>query len=243
MGMLALVVVLLGLGFLGYRAYESRSLEHEAAQAIGEVQVLLQRLRNDEQISARYKGELADAGQSFQEAQAALSRNDFRKARDDARRSHNILHSIVDAQGLPESAGRAQFVSVQGEVLCRRGEGGDWREARSRSPLLPGDYVRTSENGSAEISFQDGTLYTVRPNTQFIVSASRAGDGAEEQSIEMEYGWVDMNTAQSTSNVKTPNAVARVEQSSEAFVAVDKGTSAGRFGALSGTVQVAAEGG
>ena len=71
--------------------------------------------------------------------------------------------------------------------------------------------------------FLDGTLYTVRPNTLFMVSGR--GSGAEmrrEQSISMEYGWVDLNTAQGTSNVKTPGAVARVKQDSEAFVSVDK---------------------
>jgi hypothetical protein len=243
MGFLVLVVVLLGLGFLGYRAFESRSLEREAAQVIGEVQGLLQRLQKEERTSAGFKTELETAWKSFQGAQTAFSQNDFRDARESALRSRNILRSILDALELPESAGRAQFISLQGEVLYRRGDGGEWKEARSRSTLQPGDYVRTAENGSAEIMFQDGTLYTVRPNTQFIVSASRAAGGAEEQSIEMEYGWVDMNTAQGSSNVKTPNAVARVQQDSEAFVAVDKTSADGRFGALSGTVEVAAKGG
>ena len=38
----------------------------------------------------------------------------------------------------------------------------------------------------------------------------------------MEYGWVNLNTAQRASRVKTPGAVARVQQDSEAFVAVDR---------------------
>lgn len=242
MGLLVLVVVALGLGFLGYKAWESRSLEREAGQVIEEVRGLLQRLRGEERTGAGYKTELEAAWQSFQDAQTAFGRTDFRRALESGRRSRNVLLSILEALQLPESAGQAQFISIQGEVLFRRGDGGDWKEARSRAALKPGDYVRTSENGSAEIMFLDGTLYTVRPNTQFIVSAKAAG-GSGGQTIEMEYGWVDMNTAQSTSNVKTPNAVARVQQDSEAFVQVDKGSADGRFGALRGKVEVAAEGG
>ncbi len=242
MGLLVLVVVALGLGFLGYKAWESRSLEREAGQVIEEVRGLLQRLRGEERTGAGYKTELEAAWQSFQDAKTAYGRTDFRRALESGRRSRNVLLSILEALQLPESAGQAQFISIQGEVLFRRGDGGDWKEARSRAALKPGDYVRTSENGSAEIMFLDGTLYTVRPNTQFIVSAKAAG-GSGGQTIEMEYGWVDMNTAQSTSNVKTPNAVARVQQDSEAFVQVDKGSADGRFGALRGKVEVAAEGG
>ncbi len=59
----------------------------------------------------------------------------------------------------------------------------------------------------------------------------------------MEYGWVDLNTAQGTSNVKTPGAVARVQQDSEAFVTVDRGSNQGRFGALRGGMELTAKGG
>lgn len=242
MGLLVLVVAALGLGFLGYRAWESRSLEREAGRVIEEVQGLMQRLQEAE-TSAPFKTEMEAAWQSFQEAQTSFGRKDFRKALESGRRSRNVLLSILDALQIPETAGQAQFISIQGEVLYRRGDGGDWKEARSRTPLHPGDYVRTAGSGSAEIMFLDGTLYTVRPNTQFIVSAGRPAAGGGEQTIEMEYGWVDMNTAQSTSNVKTPNAVARVQQDSEAFVTVDKGSTDGRFGAVTGAVEVAAKGG
>ena len=241
MGLLVLVVVVLALGYLGFRTLETQSRERRAAEVIEEVRGLMDRLPNEARSESSFKGEIDAAWLSFQDAQAAFGKRNFQKALESGRRSRNILRSILDALQLPETAGQAQFISIQGGVLYRRGESGDWKEARSRAPLHPGDYVRTSENGSAEIMFLDGTLYTVRPTTQFIVSAGH--QGGTEQAIEMEYGWVDMNTAQSTSQVKTPNAVAQVQQDSEAFVAVSQGSTGGRFGAVSGTVQVEAEGG
>jgi hypothetical protein len=240
---LLVTVVVLGLSFLGYRLWESRAQEREARQVIDESQVLIQRLQ-DQDRGGGFRGEYDAAWQGLQEARNQFANQDFRGALDNARRSRNMLLSILDALGQPSgAAGQAQFISIQGDVEYRRGDGGDWQEARSRIPLQNGDYVRTSESGSAEIMFLDGTLYTVRQNTQFIVSSSRTAAGREEQAIEMEYGWVDLNTSQGTSSVKTPNAVARIQQESEAFVAVDRDSSQGRFGALSGGIELTSKGG
>jgi hypothetical protein len=243
MGLLTLILALLGVGFLVYRVWENRALERESSLLIADVQDLIQRLQKDGR-TAGSKNEFGAAWQSFQDAQSAFARRDFRTSLDDARRSRNVLLSILDTLALPATAGQAHFISIQGKVELRRGDSGDWEEGRSRVALQPGDYVRTAEKGSAEIMFLDGTLYTVRPNTLFMVSAGRpSAGGGDDQAISMEYGWVDLNTSQSSSNVKTPGAVARVKQDSEAFVAVDKNSSQGRFGAFSGAVELASKGG
>jgi len=242
-GLLLLIFAVLGLVFLGYQAWDRQSLEREAAAVIDEADGLLVRLRAEKR-AASFSAELAAAEQSFAEAQARFSSHDFRGALDTGQRSRNVLLSILDSLALRGSTGQAQFISLQGEVEFRRGDGGDWQEARRRVQLQPGDYVRTSESGSAEIMFVDGTLYMVRPNTQFIVSPARPGTGKAEQSIEMEYGWVNLSTSpRSSSNVRTPGAVARVKEASEAFVSVDKTTSQGRFGAYSGGMELSSKGG
>ena len=244
-GLLLLTLAVLGLGFVGWRAYDRQSVERQAAAVIEEAGGLLQRLSGEKRASS-FAGELAAARQSLDEAQSRFSVKDFQRALDHGQRSRNVLLSIQDALSPRGSAGQAHFISIQGEVEYRRGDGGggDWQEARNRVQLQPGDTVRTSENGSAEIMFLDGTLYTVRPNTQFIVSPGSPGSSRSEQSIAMEYGWVNLSTSsKSTSNVKTPGAMARVKQDSEAFVAVDKGTSQGRFGAYRGGMELASNGG
>ncbi|HEX7182363.1 MAG TPA: hypothetical protein VF756_11005 [Thermoanaerobaculia bacterium] len=242
-GLLFLIVAVLGLGYFGYRQWESRAMEREAGQVIEEVQELTHRLQNEARAGS-YRNELAAAFQSFQSARTAFGRGNFRAALEDGRRSRNVLLSIMDALVMPGTVGQAQFISLQGEVEFRRGDGGDWEEARSRVPLHAGDYVKTSGKGSAEIMFLDGTLYTVRPNTLFMVSGGRsAAGGPAEQSIQMEYGWVDLNTAQGTSNVRTPGAVATVKEDSQAFVAVDRSSSQGRFGAFTGGIELSSKGG
>jgi hypothetical protein len=239
-----LILAASGLGVVGYRAWDRQALEREAAAVIEEAAGLLRRVR-DEKPAAGFAPELETARLSLQEAETKFAARDFQAALDSGERSRNVLLSIVDALELRSSTGQAHFISLHGEVEYRRGSTGDWVEARGRAQLQAGDSVRTSEGGSAEIMFQDGTLYTVRPNTQFIVSASstRAG-GAAEQSIQMDYGWVNLSTSHnSTSNVRTPGAMARVREDSEAFVTVDKTSSEGRFGAYRGSMELSSRGG
>lgn len=242
-GLLVLVLVAVGVGLLGYRQVERRNQEKEAAAIIAEAEELLGKLKAEKRLVS-FAAEYAAARQSYDDAQSLLAARDFPAALENGLRSRNVLLSILDALEPRGSSGQAQFVVTQGEVEYRRGNGGDWLEARSRVQLQPGDSVRTSDKGSAEIMFLDGTLYAVRPNTQFIVSAGSAKPGgAADQAIEMEYGWVNLSTSQRDSNVKTPGAVARVRKESEAFVAVDKATSQGRFGTYRGTMQLSSKGG
>jgi cbb3-type cytochrome oxidase subunit 3 len=242
-GLLLLILAALGIGFVVWRTWDRQTVEQRAAAVIEEADGLLQRLRAEKR-AAGFTGELTAARQSLDEARSQFSSQDFRGALDSGQRSRNVLLSLLDALSPRGSAGQAQFIQIQGDVEYRRGDGGEWQEARSRVQLQPGDYVRTSEGGSAEIMFVDGTLYTVRPNTQFIVSPGSPGAGKAEQSIVMEYGWVNLSTSpKSASNVKTPGAMARVQQDSEAFVSVDKETSQGRFGAYRGGMELASNGG
>lgn len=242
LGLLLLILAAVGLILWVYRAWDRQSLEREAEAVIEEAGGLLQRLKDDKRIT-RFATEYGSARQSWQEAQAKLAIQDFAGALDSGKRSRNVLRLLLDQLEQPGTSGQARFIALEGEVEYRRGDTGDWQAARTRVQLQPGDYVRTSDGGSAEIMFVDGSLYTVRPNTQFIVSPVSGSAEPAEQSIEMAYGWVDLSTSDKSSNVRTPRAVARVREKTEAFVSVDKETSRGSFGAYQGSVQLSSKGG
>jgi cbb3-type cytochrome oxidase subunit 3 len=243
LGLLLLILAAVGLIVYVYRAWERQSAEREAREVIEEAGVLLQRLRGEKRV-ASFANDYSAARQSLQEARAKLTARDFAGALKSGQRSLGLLQSIFETLALRGTSGLARFHVVEGEVEYRRGDTGDWLPARARVQLQPGDSVRTSDGGSAEIVFVDGSLYTVRPNTQFIVAPGGSGSlGPAEQSIDMAYGWVDLSTSEKSSNVRTPRAVARVREQTEAFVSVDKGTSRGRFGAYRGGVELSSTGG
>ncbi len=242
---LVLLIAVLGAGlYFGYKEYERRTLRQKVEMLLDEAQALMARVQR-EQRTFTSRAEYRSARDSFHQAKGRVGEGRLKEARTSAQRSVDLLQALLYDLSPSSSGGLAQFVSTQGEVEFRRAGGGEWQEARNHLPLHPGDAVRTTGGGSAEITFSDGTLYTVRPNTQFIVSSlTPAGPGRRpEQTIEMEYGWVDLSTRQVGSSVKTPSATARVREDSEAFVSVDRATSKGRFGALRGMVELASASG
>jgi hypothetical protein len=249
---LSLIAAALVVGIMVYRSWSRQALERESRAVIEEDQHLLTQVGDDAK-AGDYKSEYGAGLQSLQEARSEYSRDSFRAALASAVTSRKLLQSILDAVALTNSGGQAQFISLQGAVEFKRADGGSWEEGRSRLALRAGDYVRTGDGGSAEIMFRDGTLYTVRSNTQFVISttgpaggaAAGAGSGAEtaEQAIKMEYGWVNLNTSSRPSQVQTPGAVARVREDSEAFVTYDRGANRGRFGAFHGGMELASKGG
>jgi hypothetical protein len=241
-GLLLGLVAAVLLGWKGYHVWERSAMEREARRAIEDVRTLLGRVQ-PEGRGSEFKSEYGAAYESFEEARGEYSRGAYDEARKSALRSRNVLQTILEALSPGGGTGQARFLSVQGEVEFRRANAGDWDEARAHVQLRPGDYVRTGTSGSAEILFLDGSLYLMRPNTQIIVSSVRPGPRGAEQAIQMEYGWLDMNTAERPSKVTTPSAEARVEEKSEGFVSFDRNSRRGRFGAIRGLIELAAKGG
>lgn len=243
LGWLVLVVVLAGGSWLGWRAWSEHTLRNEAAFLIDEVGALLERATR-ERPSGAFAEEFESARGGYEAARRAAEQNDFRTAVAEGRRSRALLLAVLDAAGTGSASGEAQFIAIQGSVEMRRGDQGEWEPARARDVLRSGDFVKTGTNGSAEVVFLDGTLYTVRPNTLFVVTRQRAGVGtATEQTISMEYGWVNLNTAQRGGRVTTPRAEARVARDTEAAVSVDKATATARFATYRGEVEVTSEAG
>lgn len=245
---LLLIAAVLAGGYLAYRSWEGKSLERNSRLVIDADQRLLAQVRDDVKVG-EFKSEYEAGIQRLQEARNDFAQRRFRTALANAVTCRKLLQSILDTVALTNSGGQAQFISLQGEVEYKRSDAGSWEEARPRLPLRAGDYVRTGNGGSAEIVFLDGTLYTVRGNTQFVISPGgtpaegAAGEAAADQTIQMEYGWVNLNTASRPSQVKTPGAVAKVREESEAFVTYERSGKRGRFGAVRGGMELAADGG
>ena len=243
-GMLLVLVVLAGGGFLGYRYWQNHDLERRASEVIGEARSLVNRLQGESfatDLGTKYQGAVDTLG----EASAAFKRAEFASALEQGRRSRALLQSILDAAGGGRGgSAAAQFISVQGRVEFRRGDRNVWEEARPRVALQPGDHVRTGGNGSAEIMFLDGNLYTARPDTQLIINRSQGrGSPLGEQSIRMDYGWVNLNTSRQGGKVATPAAEARVGGDSEATVTYDAEARTGRYAAYRGSLEVASAAG
>ncbi len=239
LGVLVVAAGLLAVGARYFHQWEEKALAREASRVIDDARG---KFDGYEQVATPAQRKLLDGARAnLVAAESAYREGNYRTAIEQAKKVREVLATLFE--GAPGTGkGAANFVAIQGTVEYRRGEGGDWRPAKSRISLEPGDYVRTSA-GSAEIVFADGSFYTVRANTQLIVSSVRGADGGEGQSIRMDYGWVDLSTRTKASQIATPGAQTRVRESSEAFVSYDREEGKGRFGAVKGGLDLASSAG
>jgi len=239
-GLFLLLVVLAGGGYFGYKYWEATALKRAADEAINDARVLLQQLGESSGVGVT-RSEYDTAYQGIGDARRLFDGSSYRSALDKARSTRGYIAGLL-APGLGRGGGVAEFTVVQGRVEYRRGERGDWEPARTRVRLDPGDFVKTSANGSAFIQFADTSTFQVRPNTLFIVSGSQGGGGRNQRTIELQYGWINLNTGQRGSTVVTPLAEARLEDDTAAVVSFDSERERGSFTAFSGSLQVEAGG-
>jgi hypothetical protein len=234
-GIFVFLLAAAGAGYIGFRAWERYAIQREAAQVIDEARVLFQRLRSERSL-AGFKSEYDAAWGGIEEARTLYTQARFDEALAKAVRGRDMLLSLLQASRQSHDGGEAQFIAAQGRVEFRRADRGEWEQARARVMLRPGDYVKTGTNGSAEIMFGDGTLYTVRSDTLFLVSSRAAGERGKR--VELQYGWINLNTAQTGSKVATPQAEAMVADQSEAVVSYDEQKRQGTFSTFRGEMAI-----
>jgi hypothetical protein len=229
--------------FAGYRAYlswDAYTIERRAAETLSGARSLLDTLHTQDNVTG-HREEIAQASLNLNEAEQAWEQGSYRSALFKAQVSRGLLLDVLDSVQNPGRRGEARFIYVEGEVEYRRGETGRFRRARPRDVLHEGDYVRSSDQGSAEILFDsDGTLFTVRPGTMLKVQARLRLRGRGEP-VRMEYGWVDLETSRRPSGIETEHTAIRVDTESAATVTYEQASATGRFAVGRGTAQVAAQ--
>lgn len=227
----AVVLMVVAVSWAGYGLWQEYRVERRTTEVMAQVEVLADQLATAE-VKERFRPEYDGAWSGFQQASGLVEEGDYRRALPLAVESRDALLSIRNALG--GGSRDAQFVAVEGGVEFRRGERGRWQPARGDVLLQPGDYVRTSVSGSAEILFPDGTFFVVRKSSQVIISHTAEGPGDDQEQMEMEYGWVNLSTSKSPGKVRTPEAEARVDRDSEVFLSYERSSGKGRFGAIRG---------
>jgi hypothetical protein len=148
-----------------------------------------------------------------------------------ARRFEEAFRSAVESQSYSrralggagtEETGDASFISIEGDVSMQSAGRSTFEPARQRQALFDGDFIKTGRNGSAEIMFADGTLYTLRPGSLFEVHRPSLAESAGSQ-VKIVSGVINVYTAGSTSKIATDAATADVDRDSRAALDVESG--------------------
>ncbi len=228
---ICLVLALIG-GSLAYQQWEQRTRRDRAERAIDEAGVLARELEeHDDYDQIRLEHHVA--WDDLKDARSELEAERYGAALNSARSALREFDSIFDV-GEGNAGGKSRFLSVEGGVEYRRGERGAWIKARSADSLNAGDWIKTSDSGTAEIRLPDGSNYVLRHNTLVHLGLDSAGTTSGEPVAEVSFGWVEFNTAQSGSKVKTPGSEAILEGDTEVTISYDPNREEGKIKTIAG---------
>ncbi|HYB53399.1 MAG TPA: FecR domain-containing protein, partial [Thermoanaerobaculia bacterium] len=216
---LALLLVAGGVGYFLYNR-SRRSPEDKARAEISTASTLLARA-----VAAsgaeRPGSHVSQARDALRLAQVAFTARHFDEAFRKAVESQSYARRALGGAG-SEETGDASFISIEGDVSLQSAGRSTFEPARQRQPLFDGDFIKTGRNGSAEIMFADGTLYTLRPGSLFEVHRPSLSDAAGSQ-VKIVSGVINVFTAGSASKISTDAATADVDRDSRAALDVEKG--------------------
>ncbi len=137
---------------------------------------------------------------------------------------------------------QAHFLNIDGNVRVKKANAIGWVAASPNLPLEKGDVVQASSDSVARISFADGTIYTVRPETLIVVeeNSGLANSKVTNVSVQVTVGEVDLSTTkfEGVSKVVIANMEARMGQDSRAKVKHDPKTQTGEFTMAQGNSEV-----
>ncbi|HXY40853.1 MAG TPA: FecR domain-containing protein [Vicinamibacteria bacterium] len=83
----------------------------------------------------------------------------------------------------PEVQTGARFSSIEGSVQVKRAGTLEWLSASRATVLRQNDLVRTGPGGAAEIRFEDGFVFSVRPESLITVEESTQNTVSREQRV------------------------------------------------------------
>ncbi len=216
------VAIVLVAGGVGYFLYSRsrRSPEDKARSEIASATTLLTKA-TAASGSTRPGSHVAEARDALRSAEAAFGGRRFDEAFRLAVESQSYSRRALGGAGAEET-GDASFISIEGDVSMQSAGRSTFEPARQRQALFDGDFVKTGRNGSAEIMFADGTLYTLRPGSLFEVHRPSLSEAAGSQ-VKIVSGLINVFTAGSTSKIATDAATADVDRDSRAALDVEKG--------------------
>lgn len=138
----------------------------------------------------------------------------------------------------------AEVTFQKGDVRIQKEEGGAWVPLLMGDKVAQGNRLKTGEESAAELTFEDGTTFFVKPNTLLgITKSQKKGLSFITQDLYMSLGKMITRIRGATGvdsrfKIRTPSAVASA-RGTEFRVSVDSGL-ATRYEVLKGTIAVEA---
>ncbi|HYM62199.1 MAG TPA: FecR domain-containing protein [Thermoanaerobaculia bacterium] len=215
-----IVLLILAGGGWWYYAAQKGTPRNTAESAIGNARQALNALASSPELP-NHRSEFDRAQKKLEEATSAFAATRYTDAQSSAVESQTISRAALNTGKDREND--AQFLTVEGDVQFQKSSTSDWKKADARTPLFNGDWVKTSDNASAELIFSNGSLYTIGPNALLeIYSTINPATSKKSNAVQMQVGSVEIATTDDASTVRTPGSQVVVDSESTTQVGVDR---------------------
>jgi hypothetical protein len=138
----------------------------------------------------------------------------------------------------------ARFSTFDGSVQVKRAGRLEWQDATKAMVLRQNDLVRTGPGGTAEIRFEDGSVFSVRPDSLITIAESTQNPLSREQtvSLSIESGEANFQTpargVPGSTTITTPTVRTTAQRETAGSIAVETSGATGlRIFKGSGDVQ------
>jgi hypothetical protein len=213
-----LLIVVAVMVAIGYRHLNPRP-DERAQRAIEQAELLREQVLALA-IPDAWKDNVAAAGRELESAQSAYAEKLWDQAASHAESAVSRYQTMLGV-GRSQVGGAGHFYSLEGRVQVQRTGKPEWQTAQHRMPVFEGDFVRTGRDGSAEILFDDGSLYRVGPDSLLEIHR-RAATATAVGTIKMVVGRINVYTSDNPSTVTTDAAETEIGSDSRVAVGVDE---------------------
>ncbi len=215
LGFLLVAALVAGGVFLFVKRDDS---SRRARQEIAEAEDALSRAKKQQDASL-LKREIAAAEDKLAEARRDVDAGQNERA---TRTALDVKATALKIMAGAVIKSEAHVADVAGTVQIQRANRNTWETLRQSMPLHEGDFIKTGPNGTAEVLWNDGTMYRIRPETLFEVHAAAGGSNPK-----LVVGTTDVSTGEnSNSKVSTDIATANIASNSSVGMQQDAGATA-----------------
>ena len=207
------VAVALGLRYLNPEPDERARRAIERAEQLREQVVALE-------LPESWRDNLINAESALDSANTSFSEQRWSEAELEAEDAASRYQAMLGV-GRSQIGGAGHFYSIDGRVQVQRPGKADWQSAQNRMAVFNGDFVRTGRDGSAEILFEDGSLYRIGPDSLLEIHHRTANQDAAG-AVKMVVGRINVYTSDSPSKVSTDSADTEISSDSRVAVGVNE---------------------
>jgi hypothetical protein len=210
-----IVVAAAALGLLIYR-HLNPPLDTQAKRALNLAEQYRERVLAIS-IPDTWQDNVVAAEEDIEAARAAFSASQWTQTIAHAE-SATSRYSTMLGVSRSQLGGVGHFHSLDGRIQVQRAGKAEWQSATTRMPVFNGDYVRTARDGSAEILFDDGSLYRIGPNSLLEIHHTSKTQ-LDPSTVKMVVGRINVYTSENPSTVTTDAAKTEIDRDSR--VALD----------------------